>query len=169
MKDIKQSELKEILHYEPTTGIFKWKVSNNNRINVGDVAGSINSDTGYHRIKINAKSYFAHRLAFLYMTGEFPPEQCDHINHSKDDNRWINLRLVSHQDNQRNRSMRVDNKSGFTGVFLHKATNKWTAQIKIKGKSKHLGLFTELAEAITCRKKANIKYGYHKNHGENNG
>jgi hypothetical protein len=52
--------------------------------------------------------------------------------------------------------MRVDNKSGFTGVFLHKATNKWTAQIKIKGKSKHLGLFTELAEAITCRKKANI-------------
>jgi hypothetical protein len=159
-----QNYLKENLDYNPTTGIFNWKVSNNNRIKVHDIAGSVRKD-GYIHIRINGKDYRAHRLAYLYITGSFPLNQVDHINHSRDDNRFSNLRLVSNQENQRNRSMRVNNKSGFTGVCWDKCANKWKAQIKANGKVKYLGSFTDLAEAIDCRKKANVEYGFHTNHG----
>jgi hypothetical protein len=166
MKTITQEELKEVLDYSPETGVFTRKVSNSPRVKVGDVAGSVDKANGYRYIKINGKRYLAHRLAFLYMTGEFPPEEVDHISHSKDDNRWVNLRVSSHQDNQRNRSINTNNKSGFTGVSWYKSTNKWMVQIKINGKKKHLGYFKDLTEAINARKKANSKYKFHKNHGE---
>lgn len=165
-KKLKQERLKEILHYNPEAGEFTRKVSNNSRIKVGDIVGTVRKD-GYLRIMIDGKDYLAHRLAYLYITGSFPTNQVDHINHSKDDNRWINLRLVSNQENHRNQSMRVDNKSGFNGVYWSKHANKWHSQIRSNGKKKHLGYFKDLDEAITARKKANIKYGFHLNHGCN--
>jgi hypothetical protein len=163
MKELTQEYLKEILDYNHFNGEFHW-IKRRQKVQIYSVAGAVNGN-GYRYIKINGRQYRAHRLAFLYMTGEFPPEQCDHINHNRLDNRWINLRLVSNQENQRNRSMRADNKSGFTGVCWHKQSSKWVAHIKIKGKLKHLGCFKELAEAITCRQDANINFGFHANHG----
>ena len=163
--EITQDCLKEQLHYEPTTGLFTWKVSNNNRIKVGDVAGSVRKD-GYIHIRINRRYYLSHRLAFLWVTGVFPPEQVDHINHQKDDNRWVNLRVASHQENGRNRSMSIRNKSGFTGVSWHKHANKWVSRIIINGKDEHLGLFKDLDEAINARKRANVKHSFHQNHGK---
>jgi hypothetical protein len=160
-----QEKLKKQLHYNLTTGLFTRKVSNSNSVKIGDIAGSVHSDTGYLRIWINGKSYFAHRLAYLYMEGSFPPEQTDHRNHNRLDNRWVNLRLTSHQENQKNRSISANNKSGFNGVSWHKDRNKWVANIRINGKQKNLGYFKELAEAIDARQEANIKYGYHQNHG----
>ena len=163
MIELTQERLKETLHYEPLTGYFTWiKPKQVRRIN--GIAGCVDKN-GYRLIGINGKLYYAHRLVYLYIKGEFPPEQVDHINHSKDDNRFSNLRLVSNQENHRNQSMRVDNKSGFVGVSFAKNANKWVAYIKINGKPKHLGLFTELAEAIAARKDANTKYGFHQNHG----
>jgi hypothetical protein len=164
MQELTQTELKEILHYNPETGEFNWIESKQGR-KLNGFVGTIDKTNGYLRIKTNNKRYYAHRLAFLWMTGSFPIKQTDHRNHNRLDNRWINLRTVSRQENQRNRSLNSNNKSGFVGVSWHKHANKWVAQIRINGKLKYLGLFTDLAEAIDTRKKANIKYGYHKNHG----
>jgi hypothetical protein len=165
MIELTQDYLKEQLNYEPTTGLFTRKVSNNYRVKVGDVAGSMTAQ-GYRQINFNGKVYKAHRLAFLWMNGEFPTNQVDHINHNRLDNRWINLRVASQQENQRNASMRADNKSGFTGVGWHKRDKKWGARIRIKGKNKHLGYFTDLDEAINARKRANVKHNFHQNHGK---
>lgn len=94
--DITQSQLKELFHYSPGTGQFYRKTSTNSCARIGDKAGSVRS--GYIVIGICGKSYLAHRLAFLYMQGEMPPEQVDHINHIRDDNRWLNLREASHEN-----------------------------------------------------------------------
>ena len=161
--ELTQEYLKDILDYNHFNGEFHW-IKRRQGVQIYSIAGCIDK-YGYRIIRVNNKSYKSHRLAFLYMTGEFPPEQIDHINHKRDDNRWINLRLVSNQENGRNKSLSVNNKSGFTGVCWYKDRNKWMANIRINGKPKHLGYFTELAEAIAARKDANTKYGFHANHG----
>jgi hypothetical protein len=161
--ELTQNYLKEQLHYNPTTGEFNWIEKKQGRP-LNGIAGTMDKD-GYRCIRINGKSYKAHRLAFLYMTGNFPPEQIDHLNHRRDDNSFINLRHASHKENQRNASMSSNNKSGFTGVSWYKRDKRWVAKIDINGKRKHLGCFKDLDEAITCRKNANVEFGYHTNHG----
>ena len=91
---ISQGELKEVLEYNPDTGVFIWRKPNGNRVKVGNVAGN-KSVNGYIRIKIK-KEYLAHRLAYLYMIGNFPENDIDHINHIKDDNRWVNPVSYTH-------------------------------------------------------------------------
>jgi len=130
---------------------------------VGDVAGCLVS-TGYVGIRIDYVSYLAHRLAFLYMEGYIPTE-VDHINHIPSDNRWENLREVSHKDNQRNRPRFKNNTSGATGVTWCKQTGKWKAAIRVNGISKTLGRYSNKADAVTVREAANMIYGYHDNHG----
>jgi hypothetical protein len=164
MDEITQEELKEMLNYDADTGLFTW-VKKRNRIKVGGVAGCIDKVNGYRVIKINGKLYRAHRLAFLYMTGKFPTDDTDHINHDRSDNRFVNLRKVTHSENLRNSSLSSNNTSGFTGVFWDKARNKWKANININGRLKHLGLFTDMDDAIIARKRANVENEYHANHG----
>ena len=161
-----QEFLKECLHYDSDTGIFTWRVRAANRLKVGDVAGCIDSTTGYIRIKVNGSMYAAHRVAWLYAHGNFPPEQIDHINGIRDDNRIKNLRAVSHQENGRNQSKPKDNKSGVVGVSWRKKDQKWQAQIYVNGKIKHLGHFADFVEAVTVRKQAEKRYGFHENHGK---
>ena len=163
MKELTQEYLKEILDYNHFNGEFHW-IKRRKKVQIYSVAGCVNKK-GYRCIRIDGKLYFSHRLAFLYMTGNFPSEHCDHLNHNRLDNRWVNLRPVSRQDNNKNRSINANNKSGFTGVHWDKHANKWLAKININCKSKYLGLFTELDDAINARKNANSKYEYHTNHG----
>lgn len=151
-----QSRLKELLHYDPETGLFT-------RFS-GKVAGAIRPD-GYVRIMLARELYYAHRLAWLYMTGSLPPEQIDHINGNKTDNRLANLRAVTNFENQKNQRKPVSNTSGIIGVVWHKTKNKWNAQIKHKGRSIHLGYFTDIEEAAAARAKASVQYGFHPNHG----
>ena len=87
---ITQSELKELLNYDPATGVFTWLVSRG-RVKASSVAGHVHS-RGYIVIMVDGRRHLAHRLAFVYMTGTFPDDQVDHINEIKADNRWINLR-----------------------------------------------------------------------------
>ena len=164
MDEITQEELKEMLNYDADTGLFTW-VKKRNRIKVGGVAGCIDKVNGYRVIRINRNLYRAHRLAFLYMTGKFPTDDTDHINHDRSDNRFVNLRKVTRSENLRNSSLSSNNTSGFTGVYWEKARNKWKVCIKINGKGKHLGYFTDIDDAIACRKKVNIEHGFHENHG----
>ena len=178
-KILTQEYLKECLDYSPETGIFTKKVRprkhfntdlSHKRINIrdnGKQAGNL-SDGGYIRICIDYKSYRAHRLAFLYMEGYLPTKEIDHINHERSDNRWANLRVAGRQENAKNQTKRVDNTSGYTGVSFCKKSSKWTARLKHDGKYLFLGYFNKIEDAINARKLADIKCGYHRNHGRSN-
>ena len=161
---ITQAELKEALHYNPDTGIFTRLITISSRAKAGTVAGYFRSD-GYIYIGINKKQYLAHRLAWLYMYGEFPVYQLDHMNHKRADNRIMNLRTASNQENHKNRSKSARNTSGMTGVGWYKATGKWRSEINVDSRKIHLGYFEDKFEAICARLSANNKYGFHPNHG----
>lgn len=125
-----QEKLKELLIYEPETGLFfrkKW----NKHIGCRD-------NTGYIKIQLLCTVYKAHRLAFLYMQG-FMPEFVDHINRNTYDNRWCNLRAVTHSENIRNAKIAKNNKSGYKNVSLLRG--KWRARGIFYNRHFHLGLF----------------------------
>ncbi len=156
-----QQYLKEIIHYNPKTGLFKWtsekKYANSHTI-------GYTNPYGYHSIMIDGRNFPAHRLAWLYVYGIFPPNQVDHINHDKLDNRISNLRAVTNQDNQRNRRF-TGNSSGFMGVYWDKARSKWKTQIKVNQVVVNLGRYDDITEAISMRLTAEDHYGFHSNHG----
>ena len=162
-KDLKQ-RLKELLHYCTATGVFTWKIKRRGTRGKGQAAGTLLS-TGYIRLRIDYKYHLAHRLAFLYMDGSFPPNKVDHPNHIRDDNRWCNIRHATSLENQQNISLSKRNKSGICGVSFEQGRNKWVAGICINKKSINLGRFKNKSDAIDARKAANIKYGFHENHG----
>lgn len=151
-----QEHLKSLLTYDPDTGEFRWKVNIGARAKIGALAGSRNSE-GYTHIQIDRRKYRAHRLAWLYMFGEQPPE-IDHINRIKHDNRLVNLRSVTHAENGQNQKRPVNNTSGHIGVDYHKRSQKWRARIKIDGKLRDIGYFATLAEAASARKNAESTY-----------
>ena len=152
-KMLTQSELKKLLHYDPLMGVFT---------RLGKKVGYTNI---YTIIEISKVKHKAHRLAWLYMYGEFPKYQIDHINHIPTDNRICNLRDVSCQQNQRNASIRKDNKSGTCGVTWRSDQNRWIVNIRANGKQIYVGRFEKIEDAIVSRKEAEVKYGYHENHG----
>ena len=147
---ITQAELKEQLHYNPDTGIFTRLIFRCNRHRAGTKVGSF-SNKGYLRIELNNKGYQAHRLAWLYMTGEMPELHVDHINQVKDDNRWCNLRLATNSQNKMNSKIRPDNSTGFKGVY--KAGSKFMAQARVNGVLHHLGTFNTSEIASMAYKK----------------
>ena len=153
-----QSYLKEILTYNPETGIFTW-----NNVHQGVkknlTAGSL--AYGYIDIMINNKIYKAHRLAWLYVHGEMPKNVIDHINRIKDDNRIENLRDVSNLINNQNRiKSSLNNKCGYLGVS--KKGDKYRARIQANEKSHHLGCFetAELAHEAYLIAKRELHKGY---------
>lgn len=97
--------------------------------------------------------------------GEDPHGEIDHIDHDRQNNRLSNLRVVSPRGNSKNRSMRSDNKSGVTGVYWDKKSQKWWAEITPYGESIYLGHFTDKSDAIAIRKSAEVKHDFHANHG----
>lgn len=136
--------LRELLNYDPETGIFRWKVSRGGTAMIGTIAGCLHPD-GYLLIRADGKQYLAHRLTWLYMTGGWPEDQIDHINGKRADNRWKNLREADATLNSENqRKAQGDNFScGLLGVTIIKSAKKnpWQARIGITGKQKHLGYF----------------------------
>ena len=153
---LSRNELKELVAYNPDTGIWTRKVSRG-RAKAGDIAGSIHPH-GYRYIEINGKQYPASRLAHLYMTGKWPEHTMDHINRIRDDDRWENLRPATRTEQVINRGMQKNNKSRHKGVSWHKPTKKWQAYITVDKKQIHLGRFHDLDEAVAARKEAELKY-----------
>lgn len=134
--------LREVLRYDPATGLFKRRhVTRNWR----EFAGAQDSQ-GHVQIRVDGPLYAAHRLAWLYMTGEWPKAGVDHRNGIRSDNRWTNLRAATAAENCQNQVARCTNKSGVLGVRLLK-NGKWNAQIQAGGKKKNLGQFDTLEEA----------------------
>ena len=149
-----QERLKELLHYDLDTGLFTWINSTNRSIKIKSVAGGKTSK-GYTQIRADKKLYLAHRLAWLYVYGDFPENFLDHVNEKPSDNRISNLRLATHQENGHNKSTpHKNNTSGFLGVIWQKPNKKWLAQIRINGKRKHLGLFNTSEDASEAYKTA---------------
>lgn len=143
-----QEYLKEILDYNPETGIFVWKTDHGSGQFVGSVAGTIHKK-GYIYILINRQGFKAHKLAWLYMTGYYPnpKKQIDHKNNTKNDNRWENLRLVTNQQNCINKRLGIKNTSGYKGVTWCKSLNKWRAQTSYNRKKIFIGYFDDPKEA----------------------
>ena len=162
--------LRERLRYEPDTGRLFWldyedmSKSWRTRWAGKDAFTTVNSE-GYHIGTIDRVPLRAHRVIWALANSEWPTNQIDHINNIKTDNRITNLRVVTNQENNRNMPMRCNNTSGVTGVNWHKPLHKWRAQIKIDGRTKHLGYFETLEEAAEARKEASKKYGFSERHG----
>ncbi len=150
------------LGYNSLTGVFTWLISRGGHVEKGRTAGSIDSN-GYRLIEFYGKKYKAHRLAWLFTHGEWPADEIDHINHNSTDNRLVNLRVVTHTDNQRCQKPRKRN--DVLGVGWHKSSLKWVAYIRVNGKDNHLGLYPDWFDAVCARKSADNKYGFHTGHG----
>ena len=140
-----------------------WRISLARRTN--REALSSPHSAGYLHGKINGHPLFAHVAMFALVHGVWPSGQIDHIDGNRTNNRISNLRDVSASDNQRNQSRRSTNRSGFTGVHWHAQSKSWRAQIRHDGRTVSLGCFKTISEAARARAKANVRFGYHENHG----
>jgi hypothetical protein len=139
---LSQEFVKSILDYNSETGEWFWKT----KLKAGGKCSQ-----GYWRIKIDQKSYKAHRLAWLYAFGKFPQSQIDHVNGNRSDNRLCNLRLASNAENQMNRAKAaVTNNSGFLGVNFNKVVGKFAARIQSNGKRIHIGYFDSPEDASSA-------------------
>lgn len=154
---ITQARLKELLYYDYETGIFIWLVSKAIRIKIGSIAGALRKD-GYLNIEIDYKGYLAHRLAWLYMTGEWPENQIDHINMIKSDNRFCNLREATRNENRHNQTKFSNNTSGIKGVDWHKPNHKWRARIRLNNKLIYLGSYNDIKDAAAAYEIASKQY-----------
>lgn len=123
------------------------------------------NQTGYCQVALFNKIYRAHRVAWLFHTGDWPTGVIDHINGIKTDNRIENLRDVSIAENCKNAAIPKRNSSGVSGVFWCDYARSWKAYIGISGKRKHLGYFKNKEDAVSARKAAEVEVGYHQNHG----
>lgn len=167
---ITQSELKKLLHYDPETGLFTWLPRENPQVNAmlsGKIAGCecLRDKLSYVCIRVNGKLKLAHRLAWLYVHGHWPKGVIDHIDGNGTNNSIKNLRDVSCQVNSKNQKKSSLNKSGFPGVRPYGKNGKFRAELRVNGKSLHVGVFSSAEEAAKERRKAALKHGFHANHG----
>lgn len=136
MAHLTVDEVRRVLRYEPESGRFFWRILPRYKIQVGDCAGWF--DGKYWRIKLGGRLYKASRFAWLYVTGNWPISQIDHINCIKADDRFCNLRMATNAENCRNRSRR--NKTGFKGVS--EVRGGFVAHIMTNGVREYLGFFS---------------------------
>lgn len=176
--------VRELLDYDQETGKLFWKkrdikwfsdgkknsaesyMKTWNARNAGKEALAAKS-SGYKHGTIFSKYYRSHQIIWLWMTGEFPEYEIDHINGIRNDNRWVNLRDVNRSTNIRNTKLRNDNTTGYPGISFDTKNKSLVASIYTDEGYKYLGRFRpeEIDKAIAVRKEAEQKYEYHKNHG----
>lgn len=159
--------VKEHISYCHESGDMTW-IKSKGAAKAGRSCGcTISNGDGntYKIICVSGVNILAHRLAWLIYYGKEPDGQIDHIDGDGLNNAIKNLREVTNQGNARNQKLRSNNKSGVCGVIWFKPASLWRAQIKVNGKYKYLGYFKDFNDAVDARKKAEIEFGFHKNHG----
>lgn len=129
--------LRSIMDYDQETGGFVRKVDVAPNARAGSKLGNKTS-AGYIQICVKSKLYVAHRLAWYWVTGEWPEAEIDHINRCRSDNRWSNLRAATRSQNMMNKghARKYDLPRG-----VSQAGRRFQAQIKVGGKFKHIGMF----------------------------
>lgn len=175
------AELRERLDYDPETGVFVWKdakpehFSDSDRWSAsskckawnarhsGEIAGSYNSH-GYLILRCRNIGIRCHRLAYAFIKGNWPIYQIDHDNGVRNDNRFADLFDKTNAQNSKNQKLPSNNSSGHVGVKLA-PSGRFQAYIKFRGKGINLGLHNTFDEAVATRKAAEVKYGFHPNHG----
>jgi len=176
-RHLTQEYVRSLFHYDPETGVLTWKerprehfsnshtwAAMNTRCAGKKVGSRLSKTSSYLSFCLKGKGFLVHRVIWVWVHGE-NPEEIDHINGDKADNRLVNLRNVSRGINMMNKAQSKKNTSGVTGVVWHKAARKWTAQIRIDGKNHYLGVFNTVSEASEARMEASQKFGFHANHG----
>lgn len=175
-RSLTQEIVRELLDYDPGSGCLTWRERDRkwfktdrvrrawNSRYAGKPAGYIDN-RGYVGVRIFNRAHAAHRVIWLWMTGEFPAAGIDHKNHVKDCNRWSNLRSATQSENCKNTSLSRRNTSGVLGVFWHKGKSTWAAQIVINKRTVNLGFFHDKNAAVAARKDAERLHGFHPNHG----
>lgn len=144
-----QARLKELLDYDAVTGIFRWR-AHRGSAKAGAVAGAVHK-TGYRYIAVDGVSYKAHRLAWVYVYGVPPADLLDHKDRCPDNNAIDNLREATHAENQQNKQVYRNNRSGCKGVSWHAHTKRWRARIQTGGTNRLLGYFKEFDDAVNAR------------------
>ncbi|HIH8982537.1 TPA: HNH endonuclease [Serratia marcescens] len=161
---LNQSELKKILKYDCESGHFFWLNRPESDFKTrgawkswnakypGTTAGTLIA-SGYIKINIRGKIYAAHRLVWLYLYGEFPPEFIDHINGDRADNRLVNLRLATACQNMMNVPLKASNSTGVKGLWFRQETNRWIMYGKANRKTYWLGAFDNIIDAVAERRR----------------
>lgn len=173
--------LHKILRYEHATGKLFWRhrpveMFRDGKFYAERVAAAWNSRfaekeaftarvDGYPCGRFSGSTYRAHRVIWAMCKGSDPTLDIDHVNGDRADNRIENLRDVSNHENTRNRKRRLDNTSGVVGVIWRTKTQTWQAKIGVAGRTLHLGYFDSFDDAVAARKTAEVKHGFHENHG----
>lgn len=156
--------VKDLLAYNPDTGLLTWKMSRRGTVKAGGIAGTVNDD-GYIRVKVKQKFYPSHRIAWFIYHGQQPEGQLDHIDNDKTNNRISNLRLATPIQNNQNIGKTSSCTSGVKNVTWQKGA--WQVVIKVNGKPMYFGRFQNLFEAreraIEVRKRY---HGDFANHGD---
>lgn len=159
---MEQAYLKRILHYCPLTGVFTW-LETRGLGGRGAVAGMVagtSISTRYVSIRIDGTRYQAHRLAWLYATGAFPPGDIDHVNGVRNDNRLANLRAATRVQNSANRGVNRNNTTGVKGVTFRQRTRRYEVRLECAGRRRYVGGYPTLAAAKAAYwREANQKHG----------
>jgi hypothetical protein len=138
--------VREVLAYEPETGVLRWKITLGSRAVKGREAGNIDSSTGYHRTRVDGFFILSHHIGWAITHGVWPV-QLDHVRGKEAGNALDNLRLATQHDNMGNIRKSKHNTSGLKGVSWHEVTGKWAAQIRVRGKQLWLGSYDTKEEA----------------------
>jgi hypothetical protein len=144
------TRLRDLLTYNPRTGVFRWKVARSSRSG-GDIAGAIDRRSMDRLIRVDGRLYLAGRLAWLYMKGTWPKHRINCINGDRSDIRWANLREMTFTQQQASR--RVQSKLGVKGVWMTRQ-GKYAAEIRVAGQKTYLGCFETLEKANAAYLKA---------------
>lgn len=154
---LNHEEAKELLHYDPISGLITWAIDKGCKMRKGSVAGTVDKN-GHRVISVDYERIMAHRLAWFLHYGSWPEGELDHINRIGDDNRIANLRNATRTQQRMNASVSTINTSGATGVYKEKRTGKWYVQIKIGKTRINLGTFSSKQEAIDARREAELQH-----------
>lgn len=159
-----QERLRELFHYDLKTGDLFNKVTRSSTARAGALSTHVRY--GYKHVRVDRGLWSAHRLIWVLHNGPISSrDYVDHQDHDSLNNRIENLRLTNSAGNNRNRSLPRNNTSGCMGVYYARHIDKWASTITVDGDVKTLGYFADKAEAIQVRKAAELRYGFHKNHG----
>lgn len=169
-------QLRALLTYDPTVGTLTWKPRDLAMFNHCGRAKLWNArfanrpvclwsdNDGYARFRILGRKLRAHRVIWMLVTGDIP-DQIDHINGDRSDNRWTNLRSVSVEQNNKNKAINSNNSSGVTGVYWDAKNSNWRAKIRVRGRAISVGSFALFEHAVAARKKAELLFEFSPTHG----